>query len=76
LFHQLQETVDEKEKIRLGKEILSSQAENLWTIGTVTLVPIPFVVKNNLRNVPETNVEGWDTLDMSPYQPSQFFFKK
>jgi len=68
-------TPDEEERIRLGKEILRSQAENLWTIGTVGLAPHPVIVRNNLRNVPEKAVLGWDYFWTLPQKPEQYFFK-
>lgn len=72
----MQRTLSEKERIRLGKEILKSNAENLWTIGTVGLAPHPVIVRTNLRNVPEKAFFGWDTLWNYPYNPCQFFFKQ
>jgi len=73
--NRMQATMDEKERIELGKELLRSQAENLWTIGTVGRTPYVVVVKNNLRNVPETGLYSWDTLFGYPYKSEQFFFK-
>ncbi|MCX7796673.1 MAG: ABC transporter substrate-binding protein [bacterium] len=76
LWEKMKVTTSEKERIRLGKEILKSNAENLWTIGTVGLAPHPVIVRTNLRNIPEKSVTGWDTLWSYPYNPCQFFFKK
>ncbi len=76
LWERMQRTLSEKERIRLGKEILKSNAENLWTIGTVGLAPHPVIVRTNLRNVPEKAFFGWDTLWNYPYNPCQFFFKQ
>ncbi len=69
-------TMDEEERVRLGKEILASQAENLWTIGTVGLAPQPIIVRNNLRNVPENAVLGWDYFWTLPQKPEQYFLKQ
>ncbi|MGQ9632553.1 MAG: ABC transporter substrate-binding protein [bacterium] len=76
LWERMRMTVDEEERIRLGKEILKSNAENLWTIGTVGLVPHPVIVKNRLRNVPENGMWGWDQRRFSSYLPEQFFLKQ
>ena len=76
LWEKMKVTTSEKERIRLGKEILKSNAENLWTIGTVGLAPHPVIVRSNLRNVPEKAFYGWDTLFNYPYNPCQFFFKQ
>ncbi len=72
----LQSSTDEAEKIAAGQAILQSQAENLWTIGTVGLAPHPVIVKENLRNVPESSFYGWDTFWTGLAHPEQFFFKK
>jgi len=75
-FEKLKTTVDEKERIRLGKDILRSNAENLWTIGTVGLLPIPCPVRNNLRNIPEKGPFGVaGTWSIDYFHPEQFFFK-
>ncbi len=67
--------MDPQDRIRLGKDLLKSQADNLWVIGTVGLWPAPVVVKNNLRNVPEKGLHGWDVMWTYPYNPEQFFLK-
>jgi len=71
----VQFTLDEEERTRAIKEILRSQAENLWTIGTVGCGPYPVLVKNNLRNVPESFESGWDHWGASRCYPEQYFFK-
>lgn len=72
----LKTAVDDETRIEAGKAILRSQAENLWTIGTVGLAPHPMVVRKNLRNVPEESFYGWDTFWTYLAHPEQFFFKK
>jgi len=75
-WDRMKTTMDEKERIRLAKEILKSNAENLWTIGTVGLAPHPVIVRNNLRNVPEKGLWGWDLRRFTSYAPETFFFKQ
>ncbi len=67
--------VNEKERAAAGKAVLKSQAENLWTIGTVGDIPRPLVVRKNLRNIPETGWWGYDLLRSNPSHPEQYFFK-
>ncbi len=67
-----QETLD----VEWGKNILRSQAENLWTIGVVGMAPQPIIAKNNLRNIPEKGAWVWDELWFYPYHPEQFFLKQ
>ena len=65
--------MDESRRIELGKSILASQAENLWTIGTVGLAPHPLVVKDNLHNVPARGYWGWDDRWSFPYHPETWY---
>ena len=74
-FEKMKTTMDEKERIRLGKEILRSNAENLWTIGTIGMSPIPVIVRNNLRNVPQEIPFGWVLYFTTIAYPEQFFLK-
>jgi len=69
-------TMDEKERIQLGKKILASQAENVWVIGTVGMVPVPVITRKNLRNVPEKHLYTWDVLYTKDSYPEQYFFKQ
>ncbi len=57
-WEQLKVTVDEEERIRLGKDIIRSAVENVWIIGYIGAVPVPWIVRNNLRNVPPTGQSG------------------
>ena len=68
-------SLDEPRRIELGKLILRSQAENLWTIGTLGLAPQPVVVSNRLRNVPERGYFGWDNRMVLPYHPETWFLE-
>ncbi|MDP6054287.1 MAG: ABC transporter substrate-binding protein, partial [Candidatus Latescibacteria bacterium] len=68
-------TMDILRRIELGKNILRSQAENLWTIGTLGLAPQPVVVSNTLRNVPHFGYWGWDNRWTLPYHPETWFLE-
>jgi peptide/nickel transport system substrate-binding protein len=68
--------MDEKRRLELGKNILRSQAENLWTIGTVGLAPHPIVVKSSLHNVPERGYWGWDNRWSFPYHPETWYLSQ
>ncbi len=65
----------EEKRIELAQNILESQAENLWEIGTVGKTPYPIVVNDKLRNVPEEGFWSWDSLWMTTRHPSQWFFE-
>jgi peptide/nickel transport system substrate-binding protein len=74
-WEKMQQTLDEYEQVNLGRQILKSQAENLWTIGTVGHLPEPVIVGNNMVNIPETGYTGYDWLNTYPYHSEQFFFE-
>jgi peptide/nickel transport system substrate-binding protein len=76
LWEKMLTTTNEAQRISLGKEILRSQAKNLWTIGTVGLTPKPILVRENLRNIPEKGLYAWDFYYGVHYNPEQFFFKQ
>lgn len=65
---------DPDTRIELGKNLLRAQAENLWVIGTVGLIPHPLIVNNKLRNIPETGFWGWDSTYNMNVNPAQVFF--
>jgi peptide/nickel transport system substrate-binding protein len=67
---------DEERIAELADNILASQAENLWVIGTVGRTPHPVVVKNTIGNVPETGYWVWDMLWSAAWDPEQFFFRQ
>ncbi len=71
----LKVTVDEEEDIRLGKKILAWVSENLPVIGTVGYFPTVLIVKDNLKNIPEEYLYGWDMLYTTPAHPELFFFE-
>lgn len=68
-------TPDEARQIELGKNILRSQAENLWTIGTVGLAPQPLIVSDELKNVPLRGFWGWDNRWTLPYHPETWYLE-
>jgi len=75
LWEKMLSTTIESQRTKLGQEILKSHAENLWTIGTVGLASVPIIARNNLRNIPEKGIWGWDYFWAMLYNPEQFFFK-
>ena len=74
-WEKMKTTVDKAEQIRLGQAIMASQAENLWTIGTVGLPPVPVITRDNLMNVPAEGIIAWDNYWGQSYYPEQRFFK-
>lgn len=74
-WKKMRTTIDEEERIQLGKKIVASQAENLWRIGVAGLAPIPLIVDERLCNVPEKYDFGFDWDYTAPVNPEQFFLK-
>jgi len=75
-WEQMRVTLDDDERIRLGKEIMKSQAENLWEIGTISDIMKPLIVRNNLRNVMYELYYTGDFNDTGPSFPEQYFLKQ
>ena len=73
-YRRMEQALTAEERIKCGKEILRSQAENLWGIGTVSAPPVIFIAKSNLRNVPEHAPLAWDTFYTSPLPPEAIWF--
>jgi len=67
---------DQVKAMELSKKILQSQAENLWSIGTVGKTPYAVIADNDLRNVPKTGIWSWSTFWSCSRNPSQLFFEE
>jgi len=65
---------DPEVRAELAANILQSQAENLWAIGTIGEAPYPIIATNNLRNIPEQGLWGWETQWTTNHDPEQMFF--
>jgi peptide/nickel transport system substrate-binding protein len=74
-WEEMNTTMDASRRVELGKNILRSQAENLWTIGTLGLAPQPVVISNALQNVPARGYWGWDNRWTLPYHPETWFLE-
>jgi len=58
-------------------KVLESQAEHIWTIGTVGNAPHPLWIRNNLKNVNETGgFWTWDSLWTFPEYSEQWYFEQ
>jgi len=75
-WEKMRTTLDDKERIRLGKEIMKSQADNVWEIGTVAGITKPFIARNNLRNLSPSSWYTGDFQDSQPTFPEQWFLRQ
>ncbi len=72
----LKTSLSQDDRVEAGKNLLRSQAENLWSIGTVGMAPRPVVVNNNLNNVPQSGYIGDGVNYLTPLYPMQFYLEE
>ena len=73
LADEMRTTTDAQRRLAVGKQILRSGADNLWTIGTVGLAPHPVVVSKRLKNVIPNGIWGWDNRWTLSYHPATWY---
>lgn len=89
IWSRMRRTTDDEERIRLGKQLIRSQAENLWGIGTVGETLATAIVSNRLHNVPQwmqnnagqpivgkPALWGWPWLATFLHHPEQWFIEQ
>ena len=77
VWKQMRQTGDEYERARLGKQIVASQAENLYGIGLVGGTMNAVLVSDRLHNVPGNGLlVGWPFGVASLYHAEQFFISE
>lgn len=74
LYDQYKQTTDAAEQIEIGKQIVRMATENLWTLGTVGLVPNPVVINNCFMNVAENHTADWIIMTPGTQDPAHFYF--
>jgi len=63
-----------EERRAIWERMLTLFTEQVYTIGTVAGVPQPVVVRNTLKNVPETGVYSWEPgAHFGMYRPDTFW---
>lgn len=69
-------STDLDEKRRIWREMLEINADQVFSIGVITSVPQPVVVRQGLRNVPENGVYHWDPgAYFGLYHPDSFWYE-
>jgi peptide/nickel transport system substrate-binding protein len=61
--------------VEAGLELMASQAENIWVIGTVANPPQPVIIADNLKNVPEFMLFEHSLGRMNLARPMQWYFE-
>lgn len=74
LYDEYRTSIDPARQVEICREIVSNATENLWTIGTVGLVPNPVVVKNNFMNVSPNHTADWIIMSPGTMNPAHFYF--
>ncbi len=74
LYDQYKVTADPAAQLEIGKQIVRNTTEQLWTIGTVGLVPTPVVVKNNFMNVATNHTADWIIMTPGTQDPAHYYF--
>ena len=75
LWLEMQDTADEAEISRLGKEIFRIQADQLYVLGVVGSIKQAVALKNNIRNFPANGVWANNTSLMEYGWPFQWYFE-
>lgn len=74
LYDEYKMTTDSARQVEIGKEIVRMSTENLWTLGTIGLVPNPVVVKDNFMNVADVHTADWIIMTPGTLDPAHFYF--
>ncbi len=76
LYDQYKVTVDSEKQKEIGKKLVRMNAEDVFVIGTVGMVPSVVVVKNNFRNIPEHFTTDWIYMAPGTLDPCHFYFDR
>jgi peptide/nickel transport system substrate-binding protein len=74
LYDEFKLTTDPAAQVEIGKSIVRMATENMWTMGTVGLVPNPVVVNNCFMNVGESHTADWIIMTPGTQDPAHFYF--
>ena len=67
---------DSAEREAVWQEMLSANADNVFSFGIVTGVPQPVAVKSGLMNLPEQGIYAWDPgAVFGVYRPDTFWWR-
>lgn len=74
LYDEFTVTTDAERQVEIGREIVRLSTENLWTIGTVGMVPNPVVVNNCFMNVGAEHTADWIIMTPGTQDPAHYYF--
>jgi len=74
-YNAWQSATNSSEKTIIWQSMLSTHADQVYTIGLISRVPQPILVNRRLRNVPHTGIYAWDPgAYFGIYNPDTFWF--
>jgi peptide/nickel transport system substrate-binding protein len=77
LYHEWRIAGSGDERARIWHRMLEIHAEQQFTIGVITGVPQPVIVRDRLMNVPAQGFYNWDPgAFFGIYRPETFWFKQ
>ncbi|NLS78008.1 MAG: twin-arginine translocation signal domain-containing protein [Chloroflexi bacterium] len=76
IYDEIKVTTDPDMQVKLFRQILELNKENLWVVSVCTEGPQPVIVKNNFRNVPEVALSDWQLQTIGNTRPEQYFIKQ
>jgi peptide/nickel transport system substrate-binding protein len=74
LYDEYKSTIDPERQVEIGQELVRMSTENLWTLGTVGMVPNPVVVRDNFMNVADSHTADWIIMTPGTMNPAHFYF--
>jgi peptide/nickel transport system substrate-binding protein len=74
LYDEYKATVDPAHQVEICQELVRMSTDNMWTLGTVGMVPNPVVVKNNFIGVSEDHTADWIIMSPGTMDPAAWFF--
>lgn len=75
LYKEWQISLNDLQRSEIWKEMLNIHADQQYTIGVVSGILQPVVVKDILKNVPKSAIFSWDPgAHFGMYHPDLFFF--
>ncbi|MDC0073505.1 ABC transporter substrate-binding protein [Alphaproteobacteria bacterium] len=77
LHKEWKKTTDKKYKEEIWHKMLNIHSDETFTIGIVSGVKQPIVVRKNLMNVPKDGIYNWNPgAHLGIYRPETFWYKK
>jgi len=74
LYDEYKASIDPARQVEICQEIVRMATENVWTLGTVGMVPNPVVVRNNFIGVSEDHTADWIIMSPGTMDPAAWFF--